>query len=72
MLLLKSQLRRANALGARLALIVGDNEIAGGFVEVKDLAARTQAKVPRAEVVGYAAAQIALPAPLPPPPGAPA
>ncbi len=59
---LKAQIRRANALGARIALIVGDTEIAGGFVEVKDLAARTQAKVPRDQIVRYVADQLAKPA----------
>ncbi len=46
---LKSQLRRANALAARVAIIVGDAELAAGGVEVKDLARHAQAKVPRAD-----------------------
>jgi histidyl-tRNA synthetase len=47
---MKAQLRRANALGARVALILGDREINEGIVEVKDLAAQVQEKVPRADV----------------------
>src|SRR5262249_42877480 len=34
----KAQLRRANALGARVALILGEREINEGVVELKDLA----------------------------------
>jgi histidyl-tRNA synthetase len=44
---LKSQLRRANALGARVVLILGEAELADGVVQVKDLEARTQEKIPR-------------------------
>ena len=39
---LKSQLRRANGLGARVVLILGDEELAKGLVQVKDLEAHTQ------------------------------
>src|SRR5262249_4809206 len=39
---LKSQLRRANALGARIALILGDTEIAENAVQLKDLAGHAQ------------------------------
>jgi len=39
---LKSQLRRANAVGARIVFILGDAELAAGSVQVKDLAAHTQ------------------------------
>jgi histidyl-tRNA synthetase len=60
---LKSQLRRANALGARVALILGDNEIASGTVQVKDLAARTQADVARAGAVAAVAERLSQPAP---------
>lgn len=47
---MKALLRRANALGARVALIIGDREVNEGIVEVKDLAAQVQEKVPRADV----------------------
>jgi len=48
---LKSQLRRANSVGARVALVVGDREVAEGVVQVKDLAGHTQESVARATVV---------------------
>jgi histidyl-tRNA synthetase len=44
---LKSQLRRANALGARVVLILGETELAHGEVQVKDLDAHTQETLPR-------------------------
>ncbi len=48
---LKSQLRRANTLGARLVLIVGEAEIAKGMVTIKDLAAHAQEEMARDRVV---------------------
>jgi histidyl-tRNA synthetase len=48
---IKSQLRRANAIGARVVLIVGDSELAEGAVQVKDLDARTQERMPRDQAV---------------------
>ncbi len=48
---LKSQLRRANALGARVVLIVGDSELAEGVVQLKDLGGHTQDRVPRDKVI---------------------
>lgn len=47
----KSQLRRANSLGARVALILGEQEIAENKVQVKDLAAQKQETLARADVV---------------------
>jgi histidyl-tRNA synthetase len=44
---LKSQLRRANALGARVVLILGETELADGVVQVKDLEAHTQERMAR-------------------------
>jgi histidyl-tRNA synthetase len=44
---LKSQLRRANALGARMVLILGESELAEGVVQVKDLDARTEERLAR-------------------------
>jgi histidyl-tRNA synthetase len=46
---LKSQLRRANVLGARMVLILGATELADGVVQLKDLDAHTQERLPRAE-----------------------
>ena len=48
---LKSQLRRANALGSRVALLIGESELANGTVMLKDLAAHAQDAVPRDTVV---------------------
>jgi histidyl-tRNA synthetase len=48
----KSQMRKADASGARLALIVGEDEVRAGDVTVKPLRdARAQQRVPRAELV---------------------
>lgn len=55
----KAQLRRANALGARVCLILGDREVNEGVVELKDLAGHVQEKVARADVVARAAAVVA-------------
>lgn len=44
---LKSQLRRANHLGVRMVLIVGETELADGSVQVKDLEAHTQERMAR-------------------------
>jgi histidyl-tRNA synthetase len=48
---LKSQLRRANGLGARMVLILGDTEIASGSVQVKDLAGHSQETLERDQAV---------------------
>jgi histidyl-tRNA synthetase len=65
---LKSLLRRADGLGARLCLVLGDNEIERGAVTLKDLAARSQVEVPRAELVARTRELLASP----PPAGGPA
>jgi histidyl-tRNA synthetase len=44
---LKSQLRRANQIGARMVLIVGESELADRTVQVKDLDAHTQERMDR-------------------------
>jgi histidyl-tRNA synthetase len=48
---LKSLLRRADSLGARLCLVLGDAELDRGVVAVKDLVEKAQSDVPRAELV---------------------
>ena len=48
---LKSQLRRANALGARMVLILGESELAEGVVQVKDLDAHLEERLARSEAV---------------------
>ncbi len=48
---MKSMLRRADALGARACLVVGETELSAGQVQVKDLAAHGQSTCARADVV---------------------
>lgn len=47
---LKAQLKRADALRARLALIIGDNELAAGKLVLRDLAKREQSEVGADEI----------------------
>ena len=48
---MKSQMMRAGASGAAVAVIVGEQEIADGTVVVRDLRTSEQEAVPRSEVV---------------------
>lgn len=48
----QAQMRAADRLGARLALIQGEEELAAGAVTVKDLASGEARRVPRDAVVG--------------------
>jgi histidyl-tRNA synthetase len=48
---LRGQLRRANTIGARVVLILGETELANDVVQVKDLAAHTQETLRRDVVV---------------------
>ncbi len=59
----KAQLRRANALGARVCLILGDREVNDGVVELRDLAGYVQEKVARADVVTRTVMVVASPVP---------
>jgi histidyl-tRNA synthetase len=45
---LKSMLRRANSVGARLCVLLGDGELDKGVVKVKDLAAHSEQEEPLA------------------------
>ena len=56
---LKSQLRRANGLGARIALILGESEISENVVQLKDLAGHAQEKVARDRVVSLVVERLA-------------
>jgi histidyl-tRNA synthetase len=49
---LKRRMERANRIGARAAVILGDEELAAGLAQLRDLDAGTQEKVPLAEVPG--------------------
>ena len=54
-----AQMKQSNASGAAYALLLGDNELAGGFVTVKDLQAggleteKKQVEVSRADLVAF-------------------
>ncbi len=48
---MKSQMRQANALGARFALVLGEKELADGSVSVRDLAAQSQESLPATDVL---------------------
>jgi histidyl-tRNA synthetase len=51
---LKSQLRRADGLGARLVFILGESELAAGVVQVKDLRAHAEQRMTPAQAVRFA------------------
>ena len=55
---LKSQLRRADKMNARLAMILGESEVEAGVVQLKDLEQKTQDEVPRLEVAERAKAAL--------------
>jgi histidyl-tRNA synthetase len=59
----KSMLRRANALGARVCLLLGDSELDKGVVQVKDLAAHAEEESPLDAAADRVAAILATPAP---------
>jgi histidyl-tRNA synthetase len=48
---LKAALRRADRLGARRVALLGEEEIASGELTVRDLAAGTQSRLPRATAI---------------------
>jgi histidyl-tRNA synthetase len=48
---MKSMLRRADSLGARVCLVIGDSEVQSKQVQVKDLASHTQEICARADVL---------------------
>ncbi len=50
---MKAQLRQADKAGVRYASILGEDEIAKGVVQVRDLLKGEQHEVPRAEVVDW-------------------
>jgi histidyl-tRNA synthetase len=55
----KSQMKKADASGARLALIIGEDEVAAGMVSVKSLrAAGEQRRLPLAALNEHVAAPL--------------
>ncbi len=55
---MKSQMKQADRSGARLALIVGEQEVTDGTVTVRDLQTSQQETVARADVVDYVRKQL--------------
>lgn len=49
---LKRRMERANKIGARAAIIIGEEELSRGVVQLKDLASGSQQEVPIAELLG--------------------
>jgi histidyl-tRNA synthetase len=58
---LKALLRRADSLGARLCVVLGDAELERGCVLLKDLMAHTQEEVPRGELAGKITSVLSVP-----------
>jgi histidyl-tRNA synthetase len=56
---MKSMLRRADGLGARVCVVIGDSEVEQNQVQIKDLGAHTQEQVPRSEAVARIVSSIA-------------
>jgi histidyl-tRNA synthetase len=46
----KRRMERANRIGARTAVIIGENELSQGVAQVKDLASGEQVAIPIAEL----------------------
>ena len=46
----KRRMERANRIGARAAVLIGESELARGVAQLKDLATGEQAEVPLAEL----------------------
>ena len=49
----RSQLRRANRLGAAFTVMLGERELAAGKVSLKDMQGGKQEEMPLAEVIAY-------------------
>jgi histidyl-tRNA synthetase len=56
---LKALMRRADKIGARYAVIIGDNELARAAATLRDLKTSTQSEVAQADLIGTLAATIA-------------
>ena len=50
---LKAQLRQANSLGVRFAVILGDDEVERGEAVVRDMAANTQTTIPQSSLAAH-------------------
>jgi histidyl-tRNA synthetase len=58
---MRSQLKSADRSGARLALIIGEEELAAGTVAVRDLRGEGQETVARTDVVDHVRERLARP-----------
>jgi histidyl-tRNA synthetase len=47
------QLKAANRAGARLVILIGEDEVAGGSVSIKDLASRDQVRIAAADALAH-------------------
>jgi histidyl-tRNA synthetase len=54
---IRSQMKRADRLGARVAVILGDDELVRGDVTVKNMATGDQVRVGRAQLVAHLRSQ---------------
>jgi histidyl-tRNA synthetase len=61
---IKAMLRRADALGAKFCVLLGEGELARGVATVKDLAGRTQSEVLLGEAAASLAEQVRTSAPI--------
>ena len=57
-----AQMKQANRLGARLAAILGEDELAAGVVTLRDMSEGNEAKIPRERIEDEIAARLARPA----------
>jgi histidyl-tRNA synthetase len=64
---MKSLLRRANGVGARYCVILGDAELDGGVVKLKDLTGHAEEELPRGSAVDVIVQRMASSAPSPAP-----
>jgi histidyl-tRNA synthetase len=62
---IKSMLRRADASGARVCLVIGDSELSRGVVQAKDLEQRSQHDVPRETAAEWVVERLRAIAPNP-------
>lgn len=58
-----SQMKQADRISARFAMILGDEELAGNFVTLRDMTAGTESRIPRDRLSAEFAAQLTRPAP---------
>lgn len=50
---LKSQFRRADKVGARWVIVIGENEIKTGLYQIKDMAKGEQRPLPKSEIINF-------------------